>query len=236
MIIEPYGLVDPLFSMRTSGKINRMMLNFLVRAFSTLKVTPLTLALLVGAQVHTHGQVTHEVTLLFSQAQKLVADAGPDILNPVAVLQLGAMPSVTGGTPPYSVTWTPESFLSDAHSLNPILNISEDIDITYSLSVTDSKGCSSDDEMHVRLVVTGDDTVQGGVSVFPNPSASILHIESTLRMKNVRLINYSGVVVYSVAAPGQKVEISLHSLSQGTYLLQFEIEGVQVIRRVNVVR
>jgi hypothetical protein len=146
------------------------------------------------------------------------------------------MPSVTGVTHPYSVTWTTESFLSDAHSLNPILNISEDIDITYSLSVTDSKGCSSDDEMHVRLVVTGDDTVQGGVSVFPNPSASILHIESTLRMKNVRLINYSGVVVYSVAAPGQKVEISLHSLSQGTYLLQFEIEGVQVIRRVNVVR
>lgn len=195
-----------------------------------------TLILSVSIALSSQAQTTHEVTLTLDQAQELVANAGLDILTPKEILQVGAVPIASGGTPPYLVSWSPESFLSDTHAPNPVLTIDEDIDLTYTLSVTDSKGCTAQDDVHVRLIVTGLHTKEDGVSIFPNPTSSILTIESDSQIANIQLINSAGAMVYSSAMPGKKHDIPLENLSQGIYVLQYELHGVKFSQRVNVNR
>ncbi len=84
----------------------------------------------------------------------LIVDAGSDeSIAPGGSVQLNG--SVTGGTTPYTVEWTPATWLTDPNILDPVAN--PPVSTTYTLTVTDDAGCSGSDEMTVEVATAGID-------------------------------------------------------------------------------
>lgn len=78
----------------------------------------------------------------------LTADAGPDqLILPGASIGIGGSPAALYGNPPYNYSWSPNSFLTSNIIANPTANPSTPT--TYVLTVTDSFGCTSIDDMTV---------------------------------------------------------------------------------------
>ncbi|MBX2903476.1 MAG: tandem-95 repeat protein [Chitinophagales bacterium] len=73
-------------------------------------------------------------------------------------IQLGGLPTASGGTPLYTYKWSPAVGLSDSTAPNPIA--APVATTTYYLTVTDAKGCSSVDS--VTITINGSITVNAG--------------------------------------------------------------------------
>jgi gliding motility-associated-like protein len=77
-----------------------------------------------------------------------VTNAGPDTTVCIgSVIAIGGSPTASSGTPGYTYTWTPTLGLSSAVIANP--SAAPIVATTYSVLVTDSKGCSSFDDVVV---------------------------------------------------------------------------------------
>ncbi len=102
--------------------------------------------------------------LLFSANAfaQLTANAGPSTtICPGTSRTLGANPTASGGTPPYSYQWSPTSGLSNSAIPNPIANPT--VPTWYTLVVTDAAGNTATDTVGVDLYSIyamngGDDT------------------------------------------------------------------------------
>ena len=80
------------------------------------------------------------------------ADAGPDrVILPGDSVVIGGTPTANA-TFPYTVSWTPATGLDNASFDNP--SASPTVNTTYTVTVTDSRGCIDTDDM----VVTVDET------------------------------------------------------------------------------
>ncbi len=87
-------------------------------------------------------------------ANAIIVDAGNDeSITPGGSVQLNG--SVTGGTPPYIIQWTPTTWLSDPNILNPIADPPSTT--TYTLTITDDVGCTGSDKMTVNVSTAGID-------------------------------------------------------------------------------
>lgn len=75
---------------------------------------------------------------------------------------IGDTPAVIGGTPPYTYDWSPSIGLNDPTVPNPIVTLTSSQGTqTYRLTVVDSKGCISGDD--VKVTVNQLPTVQAGL-------------------------------------------------------------------------
>jgi len=87
-------------------------------------------------------------------ADALIVDAGSDkTIAPGGSTQLDG--SATGGITPYTIQWTPATWLTDPNILNPDANPPSTT--VYTLTVTDDVGCSGSDEMTVTVQTAGID-------------------------------------------------------------------------------
>ena len=72
-------------------------------------------------------------------AQTLTVDAGTNtIICPGVTYNIGGTPTVSGGTPPYTFTWTPNTSINNNTVSNPVVNPS--VPTMYTVTVTDSGG------------------------------------------------------------------------------------------------
>jgi hypothetical protein len=79
-----------------------------------------------------------------------VADAGPDkSFCEGESVQIGGNPTASGGTAPYTITWSPATGLSNVHASNPTASPASTT--TYYLLVADSHGCTDLDTMVVTV-------------------------------------------------------------------------------------
>ncbi|MGB6873948.1 MAG: PKD domain-containing protein [Dehalococcoidia bacterium] len=78
------------------------------------------------------------------------ADAGADwqIIQGGSVV-IGGSPTASGGTPLYTYSWTPITGLNDASFANP--TASPAVNTTYTVTVTDSNGCTDSDDVTVTV-------------------------------------------------------------------------------------
>ena len=87
-------------------------------------------------------------------ASGLIVDAGSDVvISAGGSIQLNG--SVTGGTAPYNILWTPTDWLTDPNILNPVANPPNTI--TYTLTGTDNLGCTGSDKMTITVTTAGID-------------------------------------------------------------------------------
>ncbi len=81
----------------------------------------------------------------------LQAQAGPDeaVCSNNNCVQVGGIPTAVGGTPPYVYDWSNGTSLSDSTASNPLACPSSTT--TYTVVVTDSKGCTATDAETVTV-------------------------------------------------------------------------------------
>ena len=94
------------------------------------------------------------------------ASAGPNVtIDEGESIIIGGSPTGSGGTGPYTYSWTPATDLSDPSSPNPIA--SPDDTTTYTVIVTDSNGCSDSDSMTVTITSPAPSRTRRTVEVEP---------------------------------------------------------------------
>lgn len=90
-------------------------------------------------------QGTPMVRMLFS-SDCIIVDAGEDTsVCEAQPVMLGGAPTAQLGTPPYTYDWSPGTYLDDSTIANPIATPLAPVD--YTLTVTDSTGCSISKEV-----------------------------------------------------------------------------------------
>ncbi len=114
---------------------------------------------------------------------------------------------------------------------------------TYTVTHVVTNSCGSDSVIaSVQVTNVGVNTVSldGQVSLYPNPAADFVTVENTAAqaMKTIRILDVAGSLVSEVKATGSKTQrLDVSSLASGTYLVRIELEGGAVaLRKLQVKR
>lgn len=136
---------------------------------------------------------------LFAQ---LTADAGPDqtICTGVMTATLGGSPSASGGTAPYTYSWTPTTDLSNSTVANPISFPT--ITTTYTLQVTDAAFNTATD--NVTITVTPPPVADAGTDV-------------TICMGSSAALTASGGLTYQWSTGSTNASITVSPATTTTY-------------------
>lgn len=70
------------------------------------------------------------------------------------------------------------------------------------------------------------------VSIYPNPSAEMVNINSLYMVDRVELMGLSGKIIASYTVNGQQTQINVGSLPSGMYLMNIYSEGAKAVRRL----
>jgi hypothetical protein len=127
---------------------------------------------------------------------------------------------------------------------------SPSVSTTYTVTVTNSFGCSANDQVIVTIdpspgCVTAVPNINGleEFKIIPNPNEGIFYVRIKLNsIKDVsfRLLNLSGQVVYQSEkyqiAGTQTKEINASKLAGGIYLLETKIDKQTFTQKVVIIR
>ena len=81
-----------------------------------------------------------------------------------------------------------------------------------------------DDIMITSVTAIHENDLNAGIKVYPNPASNFVNVTSEVGLLNVRIVNYTGQVVYQQNVSDNNVKISTSELSAGIYILQMETE------------
>ena len=103
----------------------------------------------------------------------------------------------------------------------------------FTQTLTDQFGCDSTVTLHLtlRVGITQYDE-QYNISIYPNPTTSILYIESDAQIGQIHLYNTFGQKIKSIRVDGTKGSLDLSDLATGAYYLRVETDKGVVIKKV----
>ncbi len=112
---------------------------------------------------------------------------------------------------------------------------------TYTVTYYASNGCGTDSTtttVIVRNVGVNNVSLDGKVSLFPNPAADFVTIQNTAAqsMKTIRVLDVAGALISDIkVSNGNEQRIDISHLAAGTYLVRIELEGGAIaVRRLQV--
>ena len=136
---------------------------------------------------------------------------------------------VSGGTPPFQLSWSTGSTAFVATNLAP--------GTVYQVSVTDANGCVQ--TVEAEAVVTDLTAIFSGeqIRVFPNPCADWLYLQLPLTLipeVYFGFYNSLGQLLAQGLCPNTPSEplLEVGSFPAGVYLLQLDCAGVQVLKTI----
>jgi hypothetical protein len=172
------------------------------------------------------------VTATVTQPEILIADAGSDIaLSKGQTYTLGGISAVTGGTAPYTYSWTPADGLSSTTISRPV--VTANVTTSYLLTVTDARGCLTSGYVKITVgKITATNNIEAkDITVSPNPVTDIVTVELPASINNYLfiLLNIDGRQIWngqtqSFNSPVKQV-INLGSAAPGLYLLHIKNGG-----------
>jgi hypothetical protein len=158
-----------------------------------------------------------------AQPSVLTASTGDTPTISGSDLILGGMPAAEGGLEPYAYQWIPANNLDDPQSPNPVFSgISS---ATYSLIVTDNRGCTSSDTIQIIITEIDGAASSSKLKVFPNPGSGSIQVERpdrfNLKHTQITLFDASGAKVFDSKWPNAEKDARLDVayLSAGQYQL-----------------
>lgn len=190
------------------------------------------LGLLLLYWVSAAAQNSHIVTLTLNQPALLGANAGNNVVaNSGAVVNIGGVPAATGGTSPYSYSWSPVDGISNPTESNPTLTV--DSTTSYTLNVTDAKGCTTSSGFTVSIVTALNGLEQNLLKTYPNPSSQYLIVETELIGAQLIISDALGRKVRHITINQKTNSIDVVGLSAGTYNMQVskgaKMQSVKII-------
>ncbi|WP_081670969.1 T9SS type A sorting domain-containing protein [Sporocytophaga myxococcoides] len=191
-------------------------------------------------------QMRAQTTLNFSVTQNpsiLTLNAGPNksIANGQQAI-LGGSPSVSGGTSPYTYSWSPSLGLNQDNTSNPAA--SPVVSTVYTMTVTDSKGCSNSKSVTVTVNGVPVGIFNGyasSIKLFPNPTSGSLFISSDLipgKDLKLEVFNSQGIPVYEDILYSSNgtldADIDLPEDIKGLVMIKLSSNDLQVVHKIMV--
>lgn len=176
-----------------------------------------------------------------NQGPELLADAGPiDTICLGDTISLGGNPTAIGGTAPFIYSWTPQSVL-DPDSSNP--RFRPTMNTTFILEITDNRNCTAFDSVTIVVdscLINSEIAGFGRLEIFPNPNSGIFSIRLDLEKKalhfsyQVTTIGGQKIMIKTIQHPDEKhlEEINLSQLSKGVYILDIDLDGSLIKRKL----
>jgi hypothetical protein len=125
--------------------------------------------------------------------------------------------TVTGGTTPYSYSWSNGASVQDLDSLNPG---------NYTITITDVKGCALATTFKVDKSSGLVESQSIDIMLYPNPASDATIISTGDKvMNNVKVFDLFGKELKSIILQTSKFELETADLSNGIYLLKISIDG-----------
>lgn len=96
----------------------------------------------------------------------------------------------------------------------------------YVTAVYDAGESGASNIAIIEVPVGIEEVSQKQFNVYPNPASGMINISGVTEINQVRIINYTGQVVYQLNTGGTEIRINTGNLASGVYLLQVEtLEG-----------
>jgi hypothetical protein len=179
-----------------------------------------TVTLIVIDSTGNSDTVNHSITV--NPLPMVACSANPDTISPSSITQLNS--SVSGGTPTYSYSWTPNYAINCGTCPAPLADPT--VSICYSITVTDANGCK--DTCQICVVVDPSlDTKEYGnsdrLNFYPNPFSTTATLNTGKSFKDATLIIYNihGEQVKQLKnISGTEIFFYRNDLSSGLYFLQ----------------
>lgn len=138
--------------------------------------------------------------------------------------------TISGGTPPYDILW------SNGATSEDVSNLGYGV---YTINVTDSNGCTSDEVFDLTFLTLNDGSIrETDILVYPNPFNDKVLLKFGFKENKQ-------ITAYITDMPGklvtQPVErdlnegvfiFSTESLPAGMYLVNLEIDGVRLVKKI----
>ena len=138
--------------------------------------------------------------------------------------------SITGGTTPYTVSWS--------NGVSGVNDTSLPAG-TYVATVTDSNGCKVTDTVKITKT-NGIVTVDGGIafSIYPNPARTevVVSLHSTYTDAVVSLTDVLGMTLVSTHMTASPLTMDLTPYSSGIYFIEVSQGGVKSVRKLIVTK
>lgn len=93
---------------------------------------------------------------------------------------------------------------------------------TYYVTAVYDEGESGPSNTVTEVIVGIDETSNSNISIYPNPANGLVNIESPSTINSVRMMNYTGQMVYQSTTPVNQVRISTADMPAGVYFLMIE--------------
>ena len=158
----------------------------------------------------------------------------PTVYGPVSQIERGNLPALPGAALPAEISnsrelvgynvyrdgemigSTAETTYIDADEALELLN-------TYCYTVTAVyEDCESGMSEEACILLTNTSVVEKSVSIYPNPSNSVVNIDVTGNISQVVVYNYVGQVVYENNVNGaQTLQLNVRNYESGAYLVKF---------------
>ena len=132
----------------------------------------------------------------------------------------------SGGTPGYTFDWDNDG-IGDFDDPEDLTGIAGGV---YTVVIKDSFGCTLEETVTVDSQLGIDAAQSNGVSIYPNPTTSILTINATGSF-NYKVMAINGEVVTN-GNGNASVTISLDEMAAGTYMIKIETSNGVVYQKV----